>query len=162
MSSSASILSFHHRELGRLSTSHRPVPTLLSRPVQDPSESSGEETDLPQPEGSSLTPQRLPASYPTQLSNRGDTTSHCYFTVSPRLAQFHVCVPSHAQLTSAPSVLTENSLLAPQESASLSIAQCQQYCLAHSKSSISSLACPTKSMHLSYTVLKTQKCTGQN
>lgn len=82
-SQSHELLSLHHREPGRLSTSHRPVPTLLSRPVQGPSEPSGEETDLFQPEGSSLTPQRLPASYPTQLSNRGDTTSHCYFTVSP-------------------------------------------------------------------------------
>lgn len=65
-SQSHELLSLHHREPGRLSPSHRPVPTLLSRPVQGPSKPSGEETDLFQPEGSSITPERLPASYPTQ------------------------------------------------------------------------------------------------
>lgn len=78
---------------------------------------------------------------------------------APRLSHFHVCVPSHAYLTSAPSHLTINSWMVPQESASLSILQCQQYCLARSKISINSLDCPIKGMHLSYTVLKKQKCT---
>lgn len=164
MTASASIVSFHHLKSGRLRPSHRPFPTLVSRPVQGPPEPSGEETDLLQPEASALTPQRLhtPHSYLAEVTAphtalllpHDSSTSAVSFPrlcALPRLADPRPFPQNCKLLDGTPGVY-----LPPQPPVPTVLPS------THSKGSISSLDRPTKSINLSQTVPKKQKCTVQN